>query len=73
MTNWVLAAYASVLPVLAFFAAVACVLTYLHERCVVLDGNVCALAFKQFRLALFHLHCGRGPPPPPSSPRRALV
>ena len=32
MTNWVVIAYATVIPVLTFFAGVACVLTYIHER-----------------------------------------
>lgn len=46
MTNWVVAAYASVLPVLAIFAAFACVLTYLYERCV----GVCARTHVQYVL-----------------------
>ena len=43
MTNWVVAAYASVLPVLVTFAAVACVLTYLHERCVRVSVRMCSI------------------------------
>lgn len=32
MTDWVIAGYASVVTVLAFFAGFACITTYLHER-----------------------------------------